>query len=362
MKVIEVRELDVDSIRIPKWAERIVVEKHEVDEIAESIRRGIQIEPIIVRMLDDGGYELISGYMRFNALKCLDRKIVEAKIVECNDEEALAISLEENLKRSDMHPFDIARKVAYMHKELGMSVVEIGKRLNRDRSWVSMMLSIGHICDEAKNILAPKIKDFSTLYEVSKLRDSKDQVLASKIITTHGLGRREASSLVKEIMKRGPEVIEREYEKFLVEFGALEEEGLYDSKAVSMLTTSEEYKGCSGGASSRPQASGEAQETRTCDICGERRPREDIRFMTVCRDGHEAFHDLIKVFRKCGSENADIALGYVVRELETLLSYPKDQLLTVLYCKSEIAKTIRGLDVEMLRELVKEVKGRHAEG
>jgi len=84
MKVIEFRELDVDEVRIPEWGERIVVSEHEVDEIAESIGRGIQIEPIIVRRLDDGSHELISGYMRLNALRSLGRKTVEAKIIECS--------------------------------------------------------------------------------------------------------------------------------------------------------------------------------------------------------------------------------------------------------------------------------------
>jgi len=101
----------------------------------------------------------------------LARETVEAKIIECSDEEALTISLEENIKRSDMHPFDIAKKIEYMYRSLGLSVREIGRRLNRDESWVSMMLSIGSLCDEAKKILAPRIKDIPTLYEISRLKE-----------------------------------------------------------------------------------------------------------------------------------------------------------------------------------------------
>jgi len=362
MKVIEFRELDVDEVRIPEWGERIVVSEHEVDEIAESIGRGIQIEPIIVRRLDDGSHELISGYMRLNALRSLGRKTVEAKIIECSDEEALAISLEENLKRSDMHPFDIARKVAYMHKELGMSVREIGKRLGRDASWVEMMLKIDAISPEAKEILKLKVRDIRTLYEISKLDDHKGQVLASKIIAGHGLGRREASSLVKDIMEKGSEAVEREYERFLGESGALGGEGLYESEVFDMSNTSQEYKGCSREATPGHHALEEAREVRTCDICGERRPRGDVRLIAICRDGHEALHDVIKVFRRHGFEDADGALEYVVVELETLLSYPRDQRASAAYYLSEIARMMRGLDIEMLREIVEEVRRRHAQG
>jgi ParB family chromosome partitioning protein len=362
MRVIEVREVEIRNIRIPEWGKRIVVSEHEVDEIAESIRSNTQIEPIVVRRLDDGGYELISGFMRLNALKRLGCETVEAKIIECSDEEALTISLDENLKRSNMHPFDIARKIEYMHRSLGLSVREIGRRLGRDASWVSMMLAIGSLCDEAKEILAPRIKDIPTLYEVSKLRDSRDQVLASRIIAEHGLGRREASCLVKEIMEKGSEAVEREYERFLEESKAMGEKGLYNSEVFNMLNTSQEDRGRPREPAHKPQAPVEAQEVRTCDICGERRPREGVKFIAICRDRHEALHDLIKVFRRHGFEDADKALEYVVMELEALLSYPRDQLSAAAYHLSEIAKMVKGLDIEMLRELVKEVRGRYAEG
>jgi ParB/RepB/Spo0J family partition protein len=362
VRVIEVKEVEIRNIKVPEWGKRIVVSEHEMNEIAESIRSNIQIEPIVVRRLDDGSHELISGFMRLNALKRLGCETVEAKIIECSNEEALTISLDENLKRSNMHPFDIARKIEYMHRSLGLSVREIGRRLGRDASWVSMMLAIGSLCDEAKEILAPRIKDIPTLYEVSKLRDSKDQVLASRIIAEHGLDRKEASHLVKELMEKGSEVVKREYERFLEESKASGRRGLYDSEVFNMLNTSQE-DGCRPReAAHKSQALVEAQEVRTCDICGERRSREGIKFIAICRDRHEALHDLIKAFRRHGFEDADKALEYVVVELEALLSYPKDQLSAAAYHLSEIAKMVKGLDIEMLRELVKEVKGRYAEG
>jgi len=362
VRVIEVKEVEIRNIKVPEWGKRIVVSEHEMNEIAESIRSNIQIEPIVVRRLDDGGYELISGFMRLNALKRLGCETVEAKIIECSDEEALTISLDENLKRSNMHPFDVAKKIEYMHRSLGLSVREIGRRLGRDASWVSIMLAIGSLCDEAKEILASRIKDIPTLYEVSKLRDSRDQVLASRIIAKHSLGRREASRLVKEIMKKGSEAVEKEYERFLEESKALGGRGLYNSEVFNTLNTSQEDGGRPREAAYKSQALVEAREVRTCDICGERRSREGVKFIAICRDRHEALHDLIKVFRRHGFEDADKALEYVVVELEALLSYPKDQLSAAAYHLSEIAKMVKGLDLEMLKEIVKEVKGRYAEG
>jgi len=362
MEVVEVRGLEIDSIDIPEWAKRIIVFQSEIDDIAESIDSSIQIEPIIVRRLDAGRYELISGYMRIQALRKLGRRIVEAKIIECSDDEALAISLEENLKRTDMHPFDIARKIAYMNEILRLSVREIGRRLNRDASWVVMMLRINSICMEAKKLLAQRIKDYRTLYEVSKLENPEEQVLASKIIARYGLSRMEASNLVREIMENGLEAVKKKYERLREESEALAGEDLNSSKVFDMSNTSEEYKGFLQQPTPRLQASREAREARRCDICGEEKPREDVRFITVCRGKHEAFNELVKTFRKHGFEDAEEALEYVVEDLKTLLSYPRDQLLTTLHHLSEIARMTRGLDLEMLREVVEEVRKRHGEG
>ena len=129
-----------------------------------------------------------------------------------------------------------------------------------------------------------------------------------------------------------------------------------------MLNTSQEYKGFPGKEASKPQPPQAAEELRICDICGERRPREDVRFIAVCRDGHEALHDLIKVFRRHGSEDADRALEYVVVNLEALLSYPREQRASAAYYLSEIARMMKGLDIEMLREIMEEVKRCHAQG
>lgn len=323
MRVIEVKEVEIDKIRVPEWNRRTIVSDQEVNEIASSIKSNILIEPVVVRKLDDGGYELISGFMRFNALKSLGRETIEAKIIECSDEEGLTISLDENLKRSNMHPFDIAKKIEYMYRSLGLSVREIGRRLNRDESWVSMMLSIGSLCDEVKKILAPKVRDIPTLYEISRLKDPKGQELASRIIAEYDLSRTMASKLVKEIMEKGYEAVEREYNRILEESKDMGGRGLYDSEEFNMLN-----------ASNKSKALMEAQDYRTCDICGERRPKEDVKFIAICRDKHDAFHDMIKLYRKYGSENGDKRMMHVL----------------------EIANITKGLDIEELREYAEKAK------
>jgi len=360
MKVIEFRELDVDSIRISDWAERTVIRDHEVEDLAESIRRGIQIEPIIVRRLGEESYELISGYMRLKALERLGLKKVEAKIIECSNEEALTICIEENLKRSDMHPFDIASKVAYMYKELRMSVREIGRRLGRDASWVEMMLKIDAISPEAKNLLAQKVKDTRILYEISKLDKPEYQISASETIIKYGLGRVEIQELVRRIKKGGCRETEEKCQELLQEPKASRVEGLNSSRVFDMSNTLQEYKGFPGGEASKLQQSENIEETRICDVCEEEMPKKAVRFKAICKERHRVLHEQFKLFSEHGYKKVEKVLEPIVENLDIFLSYPEDQQGEVIYNLIELARMVRGLDIEMLRQLVEEAKKSHA--
>jgi ParB family chromosome partitioning protein len=362
MKVIEVREIEIGSIIVPPWAERTVMLQAEIAELAESIRSSIQIEPIVVRRLGSGRYELISGFMRLNALKSLGLRTVEAKIVECSDDEALMMSVEENLKRTDTHPFDLAKKIAYMSRVLGLSIREIGRRLGRDHSWVIMMLSIDSISSEAKKILAPSVRDVPILYEVSRIEDVDKQVIASKIITKARLGRGDTSNLVKNIMARSLEDVEKGYGELLKESKDFVREDLSSPEVVNMLTTSTEYKDFSRDSTSKPHVGVEADELRRCEICGEEKPRRDIRYVGICREKHEPLRELLRLFKKYGYEKTDRVLSFVVDELTSLLAYPAGELSAVIGFRDEVVKMLRGLDLEMLREVVEKVRERHAEG
>jgi ParB family chromosome partitioning protein len=100
--------------------------------LAKSIEANGLIEPIVVRLSSDGHYELISGYRRLQALKMLNAKEVEAKVVECTDEEAIALSIEENEKRAEEHPFDVAKKAAYLRNAKGLTPREIAELLQEE--------------------------------------------------------------------------------------------------------------------------------------------------------------------------------------------------------------------------------------
>ncbi|MEM2189177.1 MAG: ParB/RepB/Spo0J family partition protein [Nitrososphaerota archaeon] len=358
MKVIGVERIPLDRIKVPDWAKRIVIADRELEDLARSMETMGQIEPIIVRRMGDGGYELISGYRRLMALKKLGALEAEAKIVECDDFEAIALSIEENLKRSDEHPFDTARKIAYMHKELGLSVRKIGRMIGRDDSWVGMMLSIDSMDPEIKKILAQRVKDIIIIHHVTTADDPEDQRALALAIVRRNLRRKD----VEEIKKKA------------------EDEGLSIREVLNMLSTSEPYKSYSGDVttaeeSQLPESPGspvnhvaskpiessrpmKVNDVRECDLCGGKINKSEGKWRFICRDKHRSIDELFKLIRKHGYEKIEDILDYLIIEAENLVQYPEDQIPEILRRRRLIAEKTGGLDIYMLDQLLEEVEKR----
>ncbi|MEM3884379.1 MAG: ParB/RepB/Spo0J family partition protein [Nitrososphaerota archaeon] len=313
MEVLGIEEIPIESIRIPEWAIREFTSEHDIEELAKSIEAHGQFEHVRVRKLEDGSYQLVFGYMRLNACRKIGLKTVKAEIVECTEEEAMAMNVEENMKRYDEHPFDTARKIAYMHRELKLSVKKIAEKLNRDDTWVKMMISIDSITPEAKKILGPKVKDYDKLYQVSTVKDPNLQVKMAEVIVKRNLSREEVRSLARKMNERDLEAIED----------------------VSMLTTQAEYKDSSSPTTKDSSERSKEDELKECDICGKRVHWKDTHIFRYCKGGHEAIDELKSWLHSFGVKDRDAALILLL----------------------EVIKELKGLDIETFREMVKKVKG-----
>jgi ParB/RepB/Spo0J family partition protein len=354
-------KIELEKIRVPEWAIRTVMDEAELKELAKSIEARGQIEPIVVRLSPDGYYELISGYRRLQALKMLNAKEVEAKVVECTDEEALALSIEENEKRTNEHPFDVARKVAYLHEKQGLSVRKIAKLLGKEKSWVDMMLKINAIDEEAKKVLGPKVRDIAKLYAIAKINSPEKQRIAANVLVKRNLSREGVEDLVKQANPRPVEEFRAYCERRLKGEGEVQGEGAGEAEVSNMLDTSQGQGPPPAQGPQTGQGQGKAPETRECYICGEVKDREEIRFYAVCKDGHPGFQELMRDMRRYGSENVDNVLEAESHVRYLLLSYPPEQRGEIAKNLAELVPHLQGLGVELFKQVVEEVKRRHGE-
>lgn len=150
-----VQEIITDKIKLPENNMREHIDRDEIFELAEDIKKNGLISPITVRP-KNGGYELVAGQRRYLAHQYAGIIKIKCIVRELSDEEAFAIMTSENLSRVDVNPIDEAKHVARL-MQIHNNNFEIAKRLTgRSEKWIRDRLSIGEMPDYMQELLANK--------------------------------------------------------------------------------------------------------------------------------------------------------------------------------------------------------------
>ena len=148
------RELALELIRPNPRQSRGDLDRESLLALAESIRaRGI-LQPIVVRPLPGGTYELVAGHRRLEAAKLAGLERIPAIVRETADSERLELALIENMAREDLNPVEEARACATLVEDLGITKEELGRRLGRSRVAISNLIRLLGLPDEALALVA----------------------------------------------------------------------------------------------------------------------------------------------------------------------------------------------------------------
>jgi ParB family chromosome partitioning protein len=145
----ELRRLPVDLISPNPHQPRDSFDEAALVALAESIKvRGV-LQPVLVRPLPGGTYELIAGERRWRAAKLAEFEDLPAIVRYQDDAASLEVALIENMARQDLNPVEEARACAALTEELGLSREEVGRRVGRSRVAVSNLIRLLDLPDEA---------------------------------------------------------------------------------------------------------------------------------------------------------------------------------------------------------------------
>ena len=143
------REIAVELIRPNAQQPRKEFGGESLIALAESIRaRGI-LQPLVVRPLPGGEYELIAGERRLRAAKMAELAQVPALVRDTDESDRLELALIENMAREDLNPVEEARACATLVEDLGITKEELGRRLGRSRVAISNLIRLLALPDEA---------------------------------------------------------------------------------------------------------------------------------------------------------------------------------------------------------------------
>ncbi len=149
----ELLELPVELIKPNPNQPRTKFDEEALAGLASSIETSGVVQPLLVRPLHDGGYELIAGERRWRAAQQAGLEKVPAVVRESERAERLQVALIENMVREDLNPVEEARACAALVDDLGLSKEELARRIGRSRPAVSNLIRLLDLPDEALELL-----------------------------------------------------------------------------------------------------------------------------------------------------------------------------------------------------------------
>jgi ParB family transcriptional regulator, chromosome partitioning protein len=147
------RELPVELVKPNPRQPRRSFDEGALAELADSIRTRGVLQPIVVRALAGGHYELVAGERRLRAAKLAELETVPAVVREADDWERLDLALAENMARVDLNAVEEARACAMLVDDLGLTKQEVGRRVGRSRVAISNLIRLLELPEEALELI-----------------------------------------------------------------------------------------------------------------------------------------------------------------------------------------------------------------
>jgi ParB family transcriptional regulator, chromosome partitioning protein len=172
-------------------------ETAELQQLAESVQARGVLQPVLVRPLPGGRYELVAGERRLRAAKAAGLERVPALVRSTEESERLELALIENMAREDLNPVDAARACAALVDELGISKEEIGRRVGRSRAAISNMVRLLELPDEVLEMLESGELSEGHGRAILQLRDRAGQRALARRARDEGLSVRRTEALAR---------------------------------------------------------------------------------------------------------------------------------------------------------------------
>ena len=144
--------LSIDRVRPGKYQPRTKMDAESLAELALSVKEQGVMQPILVRPVDGGAFEIVAGERRWRAAQQAGLREIPALVKNVPDQAALAVALIENIQREDLNPLEEAKGIARLVEEFGLTHDAAAKAVGRSRSAVSNLLRL--------TALAPPVQEY----------------------------------------------------------------------------------------------------------------------------------------------------------------------------------------------------------
>ncbi len=192
--------VDVDLVDRNPFQTRTNFDPEKLSELAKSIAASGVVQPIIVREVSGGRYQLITGERRLLASKEAGKKTIPAVVREVSDEQAMEMTIVENLQRADLNPMEQARAYARLHSDFQMTQEQIAVRTGKERASVSNFLRLLKLPESVQHQVESGELTFGHARTLLGLSTAEQIVSAAQKVTALSLSVRQTESYVQGLM------------------------------------------------------------------------------------------------------------------------------------------------------------------
>lgn len=189
----------LESIEVNPYQPRTQFDEEELQELARSIKTYGLIQPVTVRPVENGKYQLISGERRFRAAKLAGLTEIPAFVRTVDDVQSVQMALVENIQRSDLNAIEIALCYQLLIEECHLNKEELADQLGKDRSTVSNYLRLLKLSSETQIAVRDKKISMGHARALVVVEDPDVQTKIVRQIINDGLSVRQTETLVKKL-------------------------------------------------------------------------------------------------------------------------------------------------------------------
>lgn len=199
-----VSRLPINDIEPNRDQPRKTFDEEALGELAKSIADHGVIQPLLVRPMTDGSYQLIAGERRWRASRMAGLTEVPVVIREMSDSEAMELALVENLQREDLNPIEEARGFQLLMETYALTQEQAASRVGKSRPAVANAMRLLLLPDDVLQMVETGVLSAGHARALLGLAQSDDMVALAKQIVEKGLSVRETERLVKTATQDKP--------------------------------------------------------------------------------------------------------------------------------------------------------------
>lgn len=201
----EINRLPLTALQAGKYQPRQKMEAGALEELADSIREQGVMQPLLVRLVAPGKYEIIAGERRFRAATLAGLKEVPVLVSGANDQAAAAMALVENMQREDLNPLEESQGLARLIEEFGFTHEQAAKAVGKSRSAVTNLLRLIQLAKPVQAMLLAGDIDMGHARALLPLPGASQVALAQRI-AAQGLSVREAERMATALALAGGQI------------------------------------------------------------------------------------------------------------------------------------------------------------